>query len=97
MPAYVIANIEASDPEAFKEYVAGAPATVAAHGGTYIVRTASVDAVEGDWKPARIAVIRFDSVEKAKGWYESPEYKALRAVRAKCATAKILLVEGTGA
>jgi uncharacterized protein (DUF1330 family) len=94
MPAYVIANIEPTDPEAFTQYLAGAPATVAAYGGTYLVRGSAIDVCEGDFAPARLAVIRFDSVARARAWYDSPEYRPLRAIRERCARARILIVDG---
>ena len=38
MAAYVIINLTVKDPEAYKEYIAKAPAFIAKHGGEYLVR-----------------------------------------------------------
>jgi uncharacterized protein (DUF1330 family) len=42
-------------------------------------------------------VIAFDSMDKAKSWYESPAYQALIPVRQKAAKSRALLVEGVPA
>jgi uncharacterized protein (DUF1330 family) len=83
MPAgYVIVEMKVSDPERYKEYMAAAPATIAAAGGEYLVRGGRHESLEGDWQPARLAVLRFPSVEQAKAWYEGERYRAARARRA---------------
>ena len=83
MPAaYVIVEMKISDPERYKEYMAAAPATIAAAGGEYLVRGGRHESLEGDWQPARLAVLRFPSLERAKTWYEGESYRAARARRA---------------
>ena len=83
MPAaYVIVEMKISDPERYKEYMAAAPATIAAAGGEYLVRGGRHEALEGDWQPARLAVLKFPSLEQAKAWYDGERYRAVRAKRA---------------
>ena len=83
MPAgYVIVEMKISDPERYKEYMAAAPATIAAAGGEYLVRGGRHESLEGDWQPARLAVLRFPSLEQAKAWYEGEKYRAARTRRA---------------
>jgi len=83
MPAgYVIVEMKISDPERYKEYMAAAPATIAAAGGEYLVRGGRHEALEGDWQPARLAVLKFPSLEQAKAWYDGERYRAARAKRA---------------
>ena len=83
MPAgYVIVEMKISDPERYKEYMSAAPATIAAAGGEYVVRGGRHEALEGDWQPARLAVLRFPSLEQAKAWYDGERYRAARARRA---------------
>ena len=94
MSAYVIANVEVTDPVAFGEYLKAAPATVSAHGGTYVARRGAVEVLEGDWVPTRLTILKFDGIAQAKAWYESPEYRPLREIRNKAARSKILIVEG---
>jgi uncharacterized protein (DUF1330 family) len=83
MPAgYVIVEMKVSDPERYKEYMAAAPATIAAAGGEYVVRGGRHESLEGDWQPARLAVLKFPSLEQAKAWYDGERYRAVRARRA---------------
>jgi len=83
MPAaYVIVEMKISDPERYKEYMAAAPATIAAAGGEYLVRGGRHESLEGDWQPARVAVLKFPSFEQAKAWYDGERYRAARAKRA---------------
>jgi uncharacterized protein (DUF1330 family) len=83
MPAaYIIVEMKIADPERYKEYMAAAPATIAAAGGEYLVRGGRHESLEGDWQPARVAVLRFPSYEQAKAWYDGQLYRAARARRA---------------
>ena len=83
MPAtYIIVEMKVSDPERYKEYMAAAPATIAAAGGEYLVRGGRHETLEGDWQPARVAVLKFPSYEQAKAWYDGEAYRTVRARRA---------------
>jgi uncharacterized protein (DUF1330 family) len=94
MPAYVIADVEVTDPAGFEEYRKQVPATVAKYGGRFLVRGGALEAVEGEWRPKRLVLVEFPSLQDAKRWYDSTEYKGPKALRQRTAKAKILLVEG---
>ena len=94
MPAYVIVDINITDPEAYEEYKKATPITLAAHGGRFIARGGDVDVLEGDWTPGRVVIIEFDSVEAAKTWWSSPEYEAPKALRQSASNASLIVVEG---
>lgn len=98
MPAYVvvIGDAKVTDPAKMDAYRKAVPATVAAHGGTYLTRGGPADIAEGDASPARVTVIRFDSVSAAKAWYDSPEYRPLRAMRMGATSSRLMFVEGLG-
>ena len=72
---YIIGQVEVKDPEAYREYIAQAPATIAQYGGEYLVRGGDFEVLEGEWARERTVVLRFPSVEDAKRWYASPEYE----------------------
>jgi uncharacterized protein (DUF1330 family) len=98
-PAYVIAELEpdptkAPDPAASRRYSEEAPKTIAAFGGQYLIRGGNAETVEGDASKGRIVVIAFDSLEKARGWYFSPAYEAIKAIRQNSTKSRILIVEG---
>jgi uncharacterized protein (DUF1330 family) len=94
MPAYVICDIGVHDPETYREYVARVPGTLEPFGGRFIVRGGDYEPLEGDWRPRRLVVIEFPSVENAKGWYSSPEYADAMQIRHRASDGSILLVEG---
>jgi uncharacterized protein (DUF1330 family) len=98
MPAYVIAAVtEAHDDEALTEYRKRNTAAVEGHGGRFVVRGGPVEVLEGDWAPLRVVVMEFDDAEAARGWYESPEYSELRAVRERASDGELVITEGLGA
>ncbi|HQR22192.1 MAG TPA: DUF1330 domain-containing protein [Burkholderiaceae bacterium] len=99
MPAaYVIVEMKITDPEQYKQYMAEAPATIAALGGEYLVRGGRHEALEGDWQPARVALLKFPSYEKAKAWYDESTYRTVRARRAGATEYfNMILVEGVAA
>jgi uncharacterized protein (DUF1330 family) len=93
-PGYIMAEVEVINPDALKEYAAKAPQIEALYGGHYVVRGGKVEALEGEAPKGFLVVIGFDSVEKARAWYDSPEYKAIRPIRQGATKSRLLLVEG---
>lgn len=94
MPAYVFANIEVTDPVLYEEYRKGVPATIAQYGGRYVARGGAAEGLEGGYAPKRVVILEFPSVERAKVWWNSPEYQPLRAIRQRASRGDLLLVEG---
>ena len=94
MPAYVIADVTVTNPERYSEYTRLVPATLEPYGGRFIVRGGAVEGLEGDWRPQRLVVIEFPSVEQAKAWFDSADYGPVRELRRKFSDGKLLLVEG---
>ena len=94
MAAYVIAEIDITDPAAYEDYRKQVPDVIARYGGKYIVRGGRVEAIEGGWSPKRIAVVEFPSMEQALKFYRSPEYAPLIAIRQKASRGKLIIVEG---
>jgi len=94
MPAYVIVDLEVTDPAGFDEYRQLVPATIQQYGGRYVVRGGATETLEGDWQPKRVDVLEFPSLEQAKRWYNSEEYRAPKALRFKTAKSKMILVAG---
>ncbi len=94
MAAYVIADVDVTDPKLYEDYRKLVPATVQKYGGRFLARGGAFEVKEGDWKPARLVVLEFPSLEQARKWYDSPEYAPALALRLKAARAKLVLVEG---
>jgi uncharacterized protein (DUF1330 family) len=94
MSAYIIVEIEVTDPVGYEEYKRQAGATVHKYGGKYIVRGGKTEVLEGDWKPKRIVVLEFPSVDRAKEWLNCEEYRELRKMRHRTARTNMIVVEG---
>lgn len=94
MSAYIIVEIEVTDPVRYEAYKTAAAASLARHGGTYVVRGGAAETLEGDWQPKRIVVLKFDSVERAKAWWSSADYAAPKKLRHETARTRMIVVEG---
>ena len=96
MPAYIIAMMTVTNPEAYDGYRALAAPAVATHGGRFLVRGGRHEVLEGGFPGSRVVVVEFESFEKAKAFYDSPEYRAAREQR-RGATAEFSLLVADGA
>ncbi|MDG4896219.1 DUF1330 domain-containing protein [Mesorhizobium atlanticum] len=96
MPAYIISDVAIRDREAFEAYRTRAAASIAAHGGRYLVRGGDVETLEGDWQPGPLIVVEFPDIETARRWYRSDEYAAALEVRDAALSRNLILVEGIG-
>ena len=94
MPAYFIVDNEVTDPAGFEEYRKQVPGTLEKYGGKILVRGGQMQTLEGDWKPKRIVVTEFPSMEQARRWYDSEDYRPLKALRLRTARGSVVLVEG---
>ena len=94
MPAYLIANIDITDPDLFATYRAQVPAVIAQYGGKYAVRGGAVETVEGTSPFQRLIVLEFPTMAVLKSFYHSAEYAPLIALRQKASRGDVILVEG---
>ena len=94
MSAYVIVEVTIHDQKEYEEYKKLTPASITAYGGKFVVRGAKTESLEGDWNPERIVVLEFPNVQRAKEWWNSPEYAPAKKIRHTHATSKMIVVEG---
>jgi uncharacterized protein (DUF1330 family) len=94
MPAYIIAEVEVTNPAGYEAYRPLAGASIAQYGGKFVVRGGKAELVEGTQELARIVVIEFADTAAAKRWYNSPEYQEALKIRLANSTGRVLLVEG---
>lgn len=90
---YWIARVDVNDPEGYKSYVEMATPAFEEYGAKFLARGGSYRELEGTAR-GRNVVIEFDSVERAQACYDSVQYQKAKAIRARCATADMLIVEG---
>lgn len=94
MPAYAIVDVTVNNPEGYAAYRPLAGASVARHGGRFLVRGGTVETREGDWNPSRIVMIEFPSMDAARKWYDSDDYQSALKLRVANSTARFILVDG---
>ena len=94
MAAYIIADIEITDSNAYEEYRQRVPAIIAAYGGRYLTRGGAVQVLEGTWSPRRAVIVEFPSLAAVNAFWTSPEYQPLRAIRERASKSNLVAVEG---
>ena len=54
----------------------------------------SGEVLEGLWQPKRLVVLEFESMERAKAWYDSPEYADLKKIRQSASIGNLIFADG---
>lgn len=93
-PAYFIGEVQVTDLPMMQKYGEKVPETLAPFNHHYLVRSNKIQTLEGEPPKGGIVVIAFDSVEKAREWYDSPAYAAIRPIRQSAAKSRTFIVEG---
>ena len=94
MAAYIIVQVNVTDSKRYEDYKKMVPPTLEPYGGQFLARGGKVQNLEGSWNPARMVIIEFDSVERAKAWWGSNEYAEAKALRQATADTEMIVVEG---
>jgi uncharacterized protein (DUF1330 family) len=94
MAAYIMVEIAIHDAETYERYKKLAPPSIAAYGGRYLVRGGAVEVLEGSWNPSRFVILEFPTAERARAWWNSPEYAPAKALRQTCTKTDMILMEG---
>ena len=95
MAAYLVVDIaRVLDEDAYGRYKNQVSPGLLAAGGRYLARGGRVDVLEGDWRPNRLVLVRFDSAEAARSWWASKEYAALKELRQASTETRMVLVDG---
>jgi len=94
MSAYVLVDIEITDPAGYEEYKKLAPASLAAYNGKFKVRGGAWEIMEGHPTPGRLVILEFPSLDRARAWWNSADYADAKAIRQRTARTHMILVEG---
>jgi uncharacterized protein (DUF1330 family) len=94
MPAYFIGEHRIIDEAAYQEYLRQVAPMIARFGGRYITRVGSHQVLEGGWRPNRVVIIEFPDIAALMGWYRSPEYEPLIALRQRASEDVLIAVDG---
>ena len=94
MPAYIIARVQVTDWERYREYTKATPGVIEKYGGRFIVRGGETITLEGPQETGRVVIIEFPSLDKTKAFYHSEEYSRAKKLREGAATGQFLAIEG---
>ena len=94
MRGYILAEVEVTNPDGYRNYAAMVPATIEKFGGKFLSRGGTNTPLEGDWPQRRRVIIEFPTVEAARQWYDSPEYEKPKALRIANSNSRLILLEG---
>lgn len=94
MKAYVIVDVKITDPDRYGEYKKLTPGSLLPFDGKFVVRGGESETLEGTWKPGRIVVLEFPSMQKARAWWASEGYAPAKALRQSASVTQMILVEG---
>ena len=90
---YIIGDIYVRDKEGFEKFREMAKPVLEEYGAKVLIWTSNAEAREGK-KPGVVVVLEFESMEKARKYYESETYQAVKALREKACDTDLLIAEG---
>jgi uncharacterized protein (DUF1330 family) len=93
MTAYAIVRVTVTDPARYEHYKTLSPIAVSAHGGRFLARGGPSEVLEGEADDRRIVLLEFPSMDAARAFYDSPEYREARDARAGAAEMHMQIVE----
>jgi uncharacterized protein (DUF1330 family) len=94
MTAYVVSEISRVDQNLIEEYRALAGPSVESYGGRYLARGGAIEPVEGDFTSKGLVLLEFPSMEQARQWYASPEYRKALEVANRALSRRLIFIEG---
>lgn len=92
-PAYIIANVNVTDPQQYEEYRRFSSAAIEQAGAEILVRGGDIEALEGT-PPSRTVVLKFPSMSAAREFYNAAPYQRARQAREGAADMTMYIVEG---
>ena len=92
--AYLVAEVQVTDPDTYKTYIPKVQPTLDPFGGHFIARAGKMVSLEGAPPNGRVVLIEFPSLEKAQQFWDSPAYREIAPIRKKSAKSRIFLLEG---
>jgi uncharacterized protein (DUF1330 family) len=94
MSAYIVAEVEITDPEGIAAYQRDVLAVVEKFGGRYLVSGGKIVPKEGGWTPSRLVIVEFPSLEAVESFYEAEEYRELKDLRIRSSNSRFILADG---
>jgi uncharacterized protein (DUF1330 family) len=92
--AYLIAEVQVTDPEAYKPYIPKAAQIVAQYGGQYLARGGKTESLEGAEPAGRVVLVQFPSLAALHQCWHSPEYREVAPIRRGASQSRFFVIEG---
>jgi uncharacterized protein (DUF1330 family) len=92
--AYIFATVKTTNMEQMLKYREWSSKAIAEHSVKVLARGGAIEVLEGDWQPERVVMFEFDSVDKARAFYNSETYTHARKVREGAGVLNMIVVEG---
>jgi uncharacterized protein (DUF1330 family) len=94
MSAFVVATYKVTNPDGFREYAPKAQETLAAAGAEVVAVDLNSEVIEGNPHPVTV-ILKFESKDAMKAWYNSPEYQAVIGLRTDNSEGSMVLIDGS--
>ena len=94
MAAYVVAHVTITNPEGFAPYSREILGTLEKFDGKFLVRGGPFEVIEGEAPFQRLVILEFPSMDKARAWYASDEYRAILPARLENSQTDLMMAEG---
>lgn len=94
MSAYFIASIRICDKSEYEKYLEDVDEVFAKFGGEYLAVDDCPEVLEGEWDYTKAVLIRFESIEELKRWYDSDEYRRILKYRLGAAECDTIIIKG---
>ncbi len=94
MAAYLIFDVEVTDPAAADGYAELANESLVPFQSKTILHGGMVEVLKGDWEPKTLVMLEFESMEQARQWYKSPAYTKAKDILHRAASSNVILIEG---
>ena len=94
MAAYLVGEIEVTNPAGLEPYRAAVGETITRYGGRFLVRGGATKLKEGDTEPKYVVIVEFPDAASLERWWTSPEYQKILPSRLENTTGRLFTVEG---
>ncbi len=95
MAAYFLVDTrQVKDAAKMDEYKTRVSPIVEKFGGKYLVIGGPFEVMEGDWRPVFPVLIEFPSLEQARKWYDSDDYRELKQLRLSATVGSGVFMKG---
>jgi uncharacterized protein (DUF1330 family) len=91
---YVILTEAIHDQTGMDAYGEASRAALIEFGGRVLVVDEKVEVLEGEWHGTRTVIVEYETVEKAREWYQSASYQEALPLRQAASECNVVIASG---